>query len=97
MVTTLDALLDFGEHHGLVAALEQIMQEGLTRMTQKALQLGPNVQGWKQFLTARKEMLDAFDRARTKAGLHKVTAAHGATAKPNSGNGFQIFFQKSME
>jgi len=50
-------------------------------MTQKALQLKPNVQGWKQFLTARKEMLDAFDLARTKADSHKVTAAHGRAAE----------------
>jgi hypothetical protein len=50
-------------------------------MTREALQVKPNVQGWKQFLTARQEMLDAFDRARTKADLHKVTTAHGGAAE----------------
>jgi hypothetical protein len=29
-------------------------------------------QGWKQFLTSRKEMLDAFDRARERSRVHEV-------------------------
>jgi len=38
-------------------------------------------QGWKQILTARKEMLDAFDSARTKAGSHEVETYHGRVAE----------------
>jgi hypothetical protein len=38
-------------------------------------------QGWKQFLTARKEMLDAFDRAREKSSLHEVATYHGKVAE----------------
>ncbi|MGD0383528.1 MAG: DUF6602 domain-containing protein [Thermoguttaceae bacterium] len=39
------------------------------------------VQGWKQFLTSRKEMLDAFDRAREKAKSHEVETFHGKVAE----------------
>lgn len=39
------------------------------------------VQGWKQFLTSRSEMLDAFDRAREKTQLRKVKAQHGNVAE----------------
>jgi len=38
-------------------------------------------QGWKQFLTARKEMLDAYDRAREKAKSHEVETLHGRIAE----------------
>lgn len=38
-------------------------------------------QGWKQFLTSRKEMLDAFDRAREKARAHEVEVLHGRVAE----------------
>lgn len=38
-------------------------------------------QGWKQFLTARKEILDAFDRAREKARSHEVETYHGKVAE----------------
>lgn len=38
-------------------------------------------QGWKQFLMARKEMLDAFDRAREKARSHEVETFHGKVAE----------------
>lgn len=38
-------------------------------------------QGWKQFLTARKEMLDAFDRAKEKAKSHEVEVFHGKVAE----------------
>jgi hypothetical protein len=38
-------------------------------------------QGWKQFLTSRKEMLDAYDRARMKAQLHEVETFHGKVAE----------------
>ena len=39
------------------------------------------VQGWKQFLTSRAEMLDAFDRAREKAKSHEVETFHGEVAE----------------
>lgn len=38
-------------------------------------------QGWKQFLTSRKEMLDAFDRAREKSRGHEVETFHGQVAE----------------
>ncbi len=38
-------------------------------------------QGWKQFLTGRKEMLDAFDSAREKARAHKIETSHGKVAE----------------
>lgn len=38
-------------------------------------------QGWLQFLTARKEMLDAFDQAREKARSHEVETYHGKVAE----------------
>lgn len=38
-------------------------------------------QGWKQILTARKEMLDAYDRAREHARSHEVETYHGTVAE----------------
>jgi len=38
-------------------------------------------QGWSQFLTARKEMLDAFDQAREKTRAHEVETFHGKVAE----------------
>jgi hypothetical protein len=38
---------------------------------------GFNTQGWKQFLTYRKEILDAYDQAKTKSELRKVKVHHG--------------------
>lgn len=38
-------------------------------------------QGWSQFLTARKEMLDSFDKARTHSRKHKVETSHGNVAE----------------
>jgi|SRR5882724_3175885 len=38
-------------------------------------------QGWKQFLTSRKEILDAFDRAKQKAKAHEVETFHGNVAE----------------
>lgn len=38
-------------------------------------------QGWKQFLTSRKEMLDSFDKARTHSRKHKVETFHGNVAE----------------
>jgi hypothetical protein len=38
-------------------------------------------QGWKQILTARKEMLDAYDRAREQARSHELETFHGNVAE----------------
>ena len=38
-------------------------------------------QGWKQLLTSRKEMLDAYDRARKQARAHEVEIFHGKVAE----------------
>lgn len=38
-------------------------------------------QGWSQFLTAKKEMLDSFDKARTHSRKHKVETSHGNVAE----------------
>ncbi len=38
-------------------------------------------QGWKQFLTAKKEMLDSYDQARTHSKAHKVETYHGRVAE----------------
>ena len=48
---------------------------------QPKLQAQLNPQGWKQFLTGRKELLDAFDRARTFSKLHEVETYHGVVAE----------------
>tara|TARA_R110001606_G_scaffold377821_1_gene537098 strand:- start:448 stop:1362 length:915 start_codon:yes stop_codon:yes gene_type:complete len=45
------------------------------------LKLQISSQGWEQFLTSRKEMLDAFDRARTQSRKHKVETFHGNVAE----------------
>jgi hypothetical protein len=38
-------------------------------------------QGWRQILTARKEILDAYDRAREQARAHEVETFHGRVAE----------------
>lgn len=38
-------------------------------------------QGWKQILTSRREMLDAYDRAREQAKSHEVETYHGKVAE----------------
>ncbi len=38
-------------------------------------------QGWRQVLTARKKMLDAYDRARDQARSHAVETYHGNVAE----------------
>jgi hypothetical protein len=48
-------------------------------MSKLALQL-PS-QGWQQVLTARSELLDAYDRARTKARAHETETYHGRAAE----------------
>ncbi|WP_330149745.1 DUF6602 domain-containing protein [Shewanella xiamenensis] len=47
----------------------------------KKLRARAQTQGWKQFLTSRKELLDAYDRARTKARGHEVQVYHGKVAE----------------
>lgn len=39
------------------------------------------VQGWKQFLTSKREMLDAYDRARKQSESHEVATYHGKCAE----------------
>jgi len=46
-----------------------------------ALKLEIPSQGWKQFLTARKEMLDAYDKAKTQSKGHKIATFHGNVAE----------------
>jgi hypothetical protein len=38
-------------------------------------------QGWKQFLTARKEILDAYDKSRTLSKVHETETYHGKVAE----------------
>ena len=38
-------------------------------------------QGWQQFLTGRKQMLDGYDRARVQADAHEVATHHGNVAE----------------
>ena len=38
-------------------------------------------QGWKQMLTAKKEMLDSYDSAREKARSHEIETFHGNVAE----------------
>jgi hypothetical protein len=45
------------------------------------LQVEFPAQGWKQFLASRKEMLDAYDRAREKSKSHEVETFHGKVAE----------------
>jgi hypothetical protein len=49
-------------------------------------------QGWKQFLTGRKEMLDAFDSAREKSHSHEVETYHGKVAEARFRDWLATFF-----
>lgn len=51
-------------------------------------------QGWSQFLTARKEMLDAFDQAREKARSHEVETFHGRVAEAEFRKWLSTFLPK---
>jgi hypothetical protein len=51
-------------------------------------------QGWRQFLTSRKEMLDAYDRAREKAKSHEVETFHGKVAEAELRNWLSTFLPK---
>jgi hypothetical protein len=59
--------------------LRKVLQP-FTLMSEK-LKLEFPAQGWKQFLTSRKEILDAFDRAKQKAKAHEVETFHGNVAE----------------
>jgi len=50
-------------------------------MSEEGLKIQFPVLGWEQFLTARKGMLDEYDRARTKAQSHKVETYQGKVAE----------------
>lgn len=50
-------------------------------MSDEELKIAFPAQGWKQFLTSRKEMLDTFDSAKTKAKGHEVETYHGRVAE----------------
>lgn len=58
------------------------------------LQIEFPAQGWKQFLTSRKEMLDAFDRARDKATAHEVEVFHGRVAEAELRKWLSTFLPK---
>jgi len=51
-------------------------------------------QGWSQFLTARKEMLDAFDQAREKTRTHEVETFHGRVAEAEFRKWLSAFLPK---
>ena len=40
-----------------------------------------NVQGWRQFITAKEEMLNSYDRSKTMSKGHKVQTFHGTVAE----------------
>ena len=63
-------------------------------MTDAKLNIAFPSQGWKQFLTARREMLDAFDRAREKARAHEVEVFHGKVAEAEFRKWLSAFLPK---
>jgi Domain of unknown function (DUF6602) len=50
-------------------------------MTQERLKVAFPSQGWKQILTGRKGILDAYDKAREQARAHEVETYHGRVAE----------------
>jgi hypothetical protein len=50
-------------------------------MMHKKLQISFPSQGWKQILTGRKEILDAYDKARVQARAHETETYHGRVAE----------------
>jgi hypothetical protein len=50
-------------------------------MTQEKLKVTFPSQGWKQILTGRKEILDAYDKAREQARAHETETYHGRVAE----------------
>ena len=51
-------------------------------------------QGWKQFLTNKKEMLNKFDRAKEYAKIHEVETYHGIVAEEQFREWLTNFFPK---
>ena len=51
-------------------------------------------QGWKQIRTARKDMLDAYDKAREQARSHEVETYHGRVAEAKFGGWLTGFLPK---
>jgi hypothetical protein len=51
-------------------------------------------QGWKQILTERKKMLDAYDRAREQARSHEVETYHGKVAEAEFRSWLKDFLPK---
>jgi hypothetical protein len=51
-------------------------------------------QGWSQFLAARKEMLDSFDKARIHSRKHKVETEHGNVGEAEFRNWLKNFLPK---
>ena len=50
-------------------------------MADEKLNVQIPAQGWKQFLTGRQEILNAYDRAREQARAHEVETYHGKVAE----------------
>ena len=50
-------------------------------MNDNELALALPAQGWRQFLTARHEMLAAYDSARSKSKVHEIETYHGNVAE----------------
>lgn len=55
------------------------------------------IQGWRQFLTSKKEMLDAFDQARDKAKAHEVETYHGKVAEAKFREWLSCFLPKRYD
>jgi hypothetical protein len=53
-------------------------------------------QGWKQFLSARTEMLNAFDNARGKSAAHEVETYHGRIAEAEVRKWLSSFLPKKF-
>lgn len=51
-------------------------------------------QGWSQFLTARKEMLDSYDKAKVHSRKHIVETQHGNVAEASFRNWLKNFLPK---
>lgn len=66
-----------------------------TKMKQDGkLKLGFPSQGWRQFHTARKEMLSAYDAAKEKGRKHKVEVYHGKVAEAEFRSWLSSFLPK---
>ena len=55
------------------------------------------VQGWRQFLSGRKQMLDAFDRAKEKAKANKIGVLHGRVGEAEFRKWLAEFLPKRYE